>query len=172
MTRLAGIAAPYANPCQRTRDDGESYWEWFRPGCFNYTISRGWEVFASYQHKDVLKFASTKDGSLRLFDKPDGMHFEMTPGDDYFSRFVVELVRQGKVTGMSVCYRVKSDDWYTRNGALFRQVNEADLIEISVVPRGSEPRFRNTSVYVMSETPTAISTRQLNITEERRRLAA
>jgi uncharacterized protein len=119
----------------------------FRPGAFMQSISRDSIVANGIRHNRKVRFASSDDGSLKLWEDAFGVRFEIRPTVDRgeFDNLYA-AVKSGELRKMSIgFYEVDSDiDWAQR----IEWVRKARLHHISPV---FDPAFEETSIRAEKE---------------------
>lgn len=97
---LSGYAAVYG---KRSSDLG-GFIEQIERGAFRDCLSH--DVRALFNHNDHHILGRTKAGTLRLFDEPKGLRYEVDLPDTTAGRDVAESVRRGDVTGSSFQFKM------------------------------------------------------------------
>lgn len=169
---LTGYAALYDSPSEVLAERGRVFREVVRRGAFAAALAGG-DVFALWQHGTRGGAGSrpplgrTPD-TLRLFDDPLGLRFELTLPET--AADVREAVARRDVRGMSFGFPNGSarDRWSVRDGGPFRELLGVDLVEISLV---MEPAYRGTSVGVRDTSGVVIPAPSLSVPLARLRLA-
>ncbi len=109
--------------------------KWFAPGAFVDSIARD-KVVVGIGHGSP-PFASTSDGTLRLWESNRGLEFECNPSDTSAGREAVSLLENNGIRGVSI--RAKYDPAESR-------ITEAALMDVSLVTRDRIPRFAKSTV--------------------------
>ena len=95
---------------------------------------------------NYVSIGSTADGSLRLFDEPTGLRFELDLETTACRKWsVLETLQAGRFAGASVKYRVRPE-WCRESGRDTFTIVKATLIEVSLLERPLRPAARGTSV--------------------------
>jgi uncharacterized protein len=137
---LEGYAARYN---ARSVDLG-GFTEVIAPGAFNRALGDDADVFAYADHDSGKRIGRTKNGTLRMFDEPEGLRVEIDLPNTTTGRDMAEEVRTGLVQGMSFGFRTISDTWKEEEGgAILRTLNEVELFEVSAV---GNPAYPDTSI--------------------------
>lgn len=106
-SRLVGYAAVFN---QRTEIGG--WWiEEIAPGAFRDAIANGADVVALYNHEPDHVLGRTKAGTLTLREDETGLLYEITPPDTQLARDLVENVRKRNITGSSIGFTVRAEEW-------------------------------------------------------------
>lgn len=137
---LEGYAARYNS---RSVDLG-GFVEMIAPGAFKRAFEEGADVFAYADHDPSKRIGRTANGTLRMFDEPEGLRVEIDLPNTTAGRDMAEEVRTGLVRGMSFGFRTLSDTWAEEEGgAILRTLNEVELYEVSAV---GTPAYPDTSI--------------------------
>lgn len=106
-SRLVGYAAVFN---QRTEIGG--WWiEEIAPGAFRDAIANGADVVALYNHEPDHVLGRTTAGTLTLREDETGLLYEITPPDTQLARDLVENVRKRNITGSSIGFTVRAEEW-------------------------------------------------------------
>ena len=132
---VCGLATPYGVAVDH---DGET--ELLTAGAF-------WDltdVAARIDHaKEGSQIGSTADGTLHLFDGPQGLRFQLDAMSRAAQRWDVERrVRSGFFHATSITWRIL--DSYVSAGV--RHTTRAKLVEVSLLSRLCRPKQRGTQV--------------------------
>ncbi len=107
--------------------------ELVRPGAFTRSLASKPDVRARYNHEVLL--GRSKSGTLRLFDDPKGLRYEIDIGTAA-GRSVAESIARGDVDGSSFCFRVAGADgeaWRKESGGAIRELLACDLMDVGPV---------------------------------------
>lgn len=124
------------------------YYEKLQPGCFSKSISEQEDVRLIMEHNDSALLARTKNGSLKLDDREDGLHFEFDAPETTLGNDTLVQVREGLINGCSFGMIVYQDTYNYEDNMEVRTIVEARLLEISLVY--SIPAYPDTIVYTRS----------------------
>lgn len=124
------------------------FYERIAPGAFNKTLADGADVRALVEHCDQRLLARTKNGSLHLESREDGLHYSFDAPDTQDGNDILTMTRSGLVNGCSFGFIVINDSYEYIDGKEVRTILEARLLEVSIVL--SEPAYSNTLVYTRS----------------------
>ena len=120
------------------------------PGAYSKTIKEA-DIRALWNHDTNIVLGRNKAGTLELSEDDKGLRSVIIPPDNEWGRPVVDAVRRGDVTGMSIAFRVvKEDWWHPPEGSKElpkRTIKEAKLYEVSPV---TFPAFESTSISARS----------------------
>jgi uncharacterized protein len=145
---MRGIALRYGSLSVPLRDSkNREFREKFAPGAFSRALATGADVRALINHDKNLILGRNVSGTLRLFDEPDALRFEIDPPDTELSRHYIEAVRRGDLSGMSFRFYKIADRWEGAGGVTIREVISADLDDISIV---AYPAYPDTEVATRS----------------------
>lgn len=123
-------------------------------------------VYLYYNHKEKA-LARTKNNTLTLQIRPDGLYFKAKLIDTTYGRDVYKMVQDGLVDKCSFAFTIKKEEFNTdTNTFTVKQI--AELFEISLVDL---PAYEDTNVSVSARSKlTEIETeRQSKIEEEKRK---
>lgn len=129
--------------------DSPSEWLGFREvvarGAFARSLGRGHDIKALVEHDPARIVGRTENGSLELGEDSRGLWVRITPNDSTEGRDLLENVRTGLLSQMSIGFRVLEETWETRDGEELRTLVEVDLVEVSTV---SDPAYKSTEIGV------------------------
>jgi hypothetical protein len=136
---IVGMAAPWNTP-STAGIDGLPACEVLSPGCFSHALRTGRSllsgesIYATTNHRSKKRYrlGSVADGRLRLFEREDGLWFEL---DSPLSKHA---------TGVSVHLR----PWKWRKRGLLYIVDESDLFHVSLVLSPREPAYSITAAHL------------------------
>lgn len=153
-------------PYNSESEDLGGYTEIIEPGAFRRTLESGARVLCLWGHNDTQPLGSTQSGTMMLTDTARGLEFAIDPPRNSWGSDALESVRRGDTTGASFGFRVKKDEWTTKNNKQFRYLQDVELFEVSLVSFPAYPAThvfvrKNKGVYYMSDT---------NYREERNRV--
>lgn len=157
---IAGIAVPFDQPTE-IHDATGSFREEFVRGAFDRTIrERAGRVKLLAQH-DAKSFPIGRASLLR--EDARGLYSEFVVSKTARGDEALELVRDGTLDGLSVGFAAVRDTW-TRDHV--RQVLEAKLYEVSVVPWPAYDGARISAVRSACQFPTLeVARRRLRLLE-------
>ncbi len=145
MPKLVGHAAVFN---QKTRILG--LWEeQVAPGAFTKTIKEQ-DIRALFNHDPNIVLGRKSAGTLQLAEDEVGLLTEIEPPDNEWGRPVVDAIKRGDVTGMSISFRVVRQEWQfpdddgrARGELPKRTILEAKLYDVGPV---TFPAFEQTSI--------------------------
>lgn len=129
------------------------------PGAFKKTIREA-DIRALWNHDPNIVLGRNKAKTLELAEDETGLAVTITPPDNEWGRPVMDAVRRGDVSGMSIAFQVVKETWTKPDpkaepGKLRqRTVKEARLFDVSPV---TFPAFPQTDVGLRSEETEAVS---------------
>lgn len=117
-------------------------------GAFKKTIKEA-DIRALWNHDANIVLGRNKAGTLELSEDETGLRVVITPPDNEWGRPVLEAVRRGDVSGMSIAFQVVRDEWTKPDRAKEpkalrkRRVLELKLSDVSPV---TYPAFPQTDI--------------------------
>ena len=98
-------------------------------------------VVALYQHDTKQVLGKTKNKSLELEFREDGLFFKLTLPNTTLGRDVAELVKRQDITGVSPGFIVEDDSWLRdeKSNIVTRTITKAKVFEISLTPFPAYP---------------------------------
>ncbi|CAF1775229.1 HK97 family phage prohead protease [Bacillus subtilis] len=114
---------------------GKKFVEKIAPGAFTRALSRNpnnIDFLAEHNSKHIL--ASTRNGSLRLFEDNTGLYMEATISPTTWGHDYYQLIEDKILRNMSFGFRTLDDSWDVRDDGIYeRTINDLELLEVSVV---------------------------------------
>jgi HK97 family phage prohead protease len=133
LARLTGMACPFNKKSAPLENyDGE----FISRKAFSETIRHD-AIRADVSHDAKKTFASTIDGSLRLLEKVDGLYAIILILNSPLGQKIVDDIRGGHLTGMSISYRRDSMESYLADGK--RILCRAKLSAVSLCKNPAYP---------------------------------
>lgn len=136
---VEGYAAVFDS---ESRDLG-GFTEVIKRGAFAKTLAGGYDFKAFLNHDSTRTLGRMKNNTLELVEDEIGLRAKITLPNSQFGRDLAEEISSGYLDKMSFGFRVKEEEWETRNDDMLRVLTAVDLFEVSVV---SEPAYLDTSV--------------------------
>jgi hypothetical protein len=135
QVRLRGLAIPYNqlsnNPIQGMPEIKER----ILPGAFSRSLASGRDVMMLWNHELKYIFGRTTRGTLSLSEKDDGVSFDNIPPESGWAKDLLPSIKRGDYTNMSFSFTDDVKPMMTlENGKYVRNVSQATLYEISLVP--------------------------------------
>lgn len=145
--KLGGYAAVFSVPATIAG----AWVEEVAPGAYSKTISEH-DIRALWNHDPNIVLGRNKASTLRLWEDGHGLNAEIQPPDNEWGRPVLDAVKRGDVTGMSIAFRAVKQEWvHPPEGSRElpkRTIREAKLYEVSPV---TFPAFESTTIGVRAE---------------------
>ncbi len=121
--------------------------EVIEPRAFERAISRAGDVNVTVDHDDTHIYASTKSGTLTLYEDAIGLHADVIVTDEN----LVNLAKKGKIKGWSFgMYNVVDELEQRADDLPLRKIKDLDLDHITLVVNKT-PVYSATSVEVRAE---------------------
>lgn len=121
------------------------------PGAFKKTLREG-DIRALWNHDPNIVLGRNKAKTLELREDEHGLHTVIQPPDNEWGRPVLDAVRRGDVTGMSIGFQVVKEqiDRPEKGSTELpkRTIKEAKLFDVSPV---TFPAFEQTDISARSE---------------------
>lgn len=142
-TTIEGLAVPFGV----LSGDLGGFREVFTPEAVDRTLAEQVDVRALVDHDPGKVIGRVKAGTLRLRKASDGLRVEITPPNTTLGRDILELVRRGDVSGMSIGFYVMpgGERFETRGEQTVRVITDARIVEASIV---SWPAYESTDATV------------------------
>lgn len=109
------------------------------------------DVVLNFNHDNSLLLAGTRNGSLTLNVRDDGLFQSASIIDTNQGRDVMKLIESGLISKMSFSFVIADggEEWTTRNGKEHRTITDiSKLYDVSLV---TFPAYSQTSAYLRSE---------------------
>lgn len=151
---VAGHAAVFDTPSLPLYDWWEgSFVEEVRKGAFAKTIAEA-DIRFLINHDTNLVLARNTAGTLRLSEDEVGLAMDADVSPTSYGRDLIENLKLGNVSQMSIMFSVVKDDWAgTRDGLPLRVISEVKLYEVSAV---TFPAFEETDIGMRSQDVSAL----------------
>jgi hypothetical protein len=152
---LEGVAIVYNQPTILFRENGIDYWEQISSRALDGVDLR--DVPLRYNHdQGFIILARTRNQSLQLDNRPDGLHFTATLNPNVQAhKDIYELVRSGLVNKMSFGFTVGPDgDDYNGQQHLRTVIQIRNLLDIAIV---DQPAYEQTTVEARNQFLTDVS---------------
>lgn len=130
-TTIHGLAIPFG---VLSADLG-GFRERFEPSAVDRTFDEQVDVRALVDHEPAKIIGRLKAGTLTLRKADDGLHVTIHPPNTTVGRDILESVRRGDVSGMSIAFRVMQggERFETDRGEPVRVITDARIVEASIV---------------------------------------
>lgn len=149
LTRSEGENRVEGVACVFNRDaDLGWFTEEISPRAFDNTDMS--DVVLNFNHDNSLLLAGTRNGSLKLDVREDGLFQSASVIDTTQGRDVMKLVESGLISKMSFAFSIADggEEWETRNGKEHRVITKIDrLYDVSLV---TFPAYPQTSAWMRS----------------------
>lgn len=152
---------------------GDEFVEQIAKGAFDQAIREN-RILVLWAHDTRQVLASTSNGTLRLDNRDDGLHWEADLPDTTAGRDAWESIKRGDVDGVSFGFIARKEKWSKEDRGegtkpLYRRtILDADLREISPV---AFPAYPANSVHVRSLDEYRESLLSAELEERKRRLS-
>lgn len=148
IATILGTAIPYNKLSINPIKDFPDIKERILPGAFKHSVESGSDIFILWNHKLENILGRTSNGMLKLTEDQDGVQFENIPPDVGWAQDLVKQIKRKDIFNMSFGFTDNAEPlWTKEEGKYVRNVRDATLFEISVVPF---PVYESTSVYARS----------------------
>lgn len=144
---VEGMAAVFDQPTEIKTPFGE-HKEVIREGFFEPVMDD--DVRMLWNHNPEKPMARTKNGTLKIEQRSEGLFTKADANDTQYSRDAVKAINRGDVDQMSFGFNVAEDNWTEANdGTPKRELLEAEsLLDVSPV---TYPAYSETNVNVRSQ---------------------
>ena len=121
--------------------------EEIEPRAFEQAISRAGNITVTVDHDNSHVYATTDEGTLKLYEDNIGLHADVLVTDDT----LIDLAKKGKVKGWSFgMYNVRDELERRADDLPLRRIKALDLDHITLVVRKS-PVYSATSVELRAD---------------------
>lgn len=139
------------------RSEYMGFYEYITPTAFNKTLSDGADVLALFAHDTSKVLGRTKNGSLRLEVREDGLYCYCDLPDTSYAKDCFELIRSGYSPNMSFGFSEIKTDYSVENGVETHFLREVKLYEVSfgvAMPayQGTDSFVRGIDISVLANT--------------------
>lgn len=122
--------------------------EEIEPRAFEQAISRAANITVTVDHDDSRVYASTEEGTLKLYEDTIGLHADVLITDEA----LISLAKRGKIKGWSFGMYNVQDVLEARADALpLRHIKSLDLDHVTLVVN-KNPVYSATSVEIRADT--------------------
>lgn len=129
--------------------------EEIQPKAFERAIQRAGNITVTVDHDNSYVYASTDEGTLKLYEDSIGLHADMLITDET----LIDLAKKGKIKGWSFgMYNVQDEVETRADNFPLRRVKALDLDHLTLVVRKA-PVYSATSVELRAEAEVDIETR-------------
>lgn len=121
--------------------------ERIKAGAFARALKRNDDVHVLLNHDANRDLGSTKQGNLELTEDNIGLRAKCTVTD----KDVMEMAKRGDLVGWSFGFYDRDVKNGVENGILTREVNDLDLVEVSILDRSKVPAYDGTLIMARSD---------------------
>lgn len=133
--RLRGLAIPYNKLSDNPISGMPEIKERIMPGAFTRSLESGRDVMMLWNHELKYIFGRTARGTLVLTENNDGVSFDNVPPESAWAKDLLPSIKRGDYANMSFSFKDDVKPAMTlENGKYVRNVSQATLYEISLVP--------------------------------------
>ena len=115
-----------------------------RKGAFKESITKD-DIRALFNHDPNYVLGRNKAGTLSLAEDDIGLRVVITPPNTTWAKDLVESIRRGDISQMSIGFIVLDDAWGTNDGVDTREIKKVQLFDVSPV---TFPAYAETDVGV------------------------
>jgi HK97 family phage prohead protease len=131
--KIAGTASVF----DAVYDVGGMFFEVFRKGSFDKSLSESKNLRVLNQHRDHEPLGSHRAGTAKIWADDQGLHYYAEPPDTSYARDLMALVERGELDGSSIgFYPLADKETWTQNyrdGRPLCEIHECRLLEASPV---------------------------------------
>lgn len=136
--------------------------EEIEPRAFERAIERAGNVTVTVDHDNTHIYASTEEGTLKLYEDEIGLHADVLITDTT----LIDLAKKGKIKGWSFGMYNVQDELEQRADALpLRRIKSLDLDHVTLVVN-KKPCYSATSVEVRADAEVDVETRTTESTPQ------
>jgi uncharacterized protein len=143
---LQGYAAVFDQYSETMKLLGKSFKEIIKPGAFTKSLESR-DVHALFNHDSNLVLGRKRAGTLRITEDQTGLAVEIDPPNTGYARNLMESVKRGDISQMSIGFRCNEDVWRKEEDVWIRELREVELYEVSPVVF---PAFSDTTIALRS----------------------
>ena len=115
-----------------------------RKGAFKDSITKD-DIRALFNHDPNYVLGRNKANTLELEEDEIGLRVRITPPNTTWAKDLVESIRRGDISQMSIGFIVEEDTWGTKDGLDIREIKKVQLFDVSPV---TFPAYQETDVGV------------------------
>ena len=136
--------------------------EVIEPRAFEKAIARAGDISVTVDHDSSHIYASTREGSLKMYEDNIGLHADVLIVDPA----IIEIAKQGKIKGWSFGMYNVVDSLEQRADQLpLRRISDMDIDHLTLVVK-KNPVYSATSVEVRAENEIDLELRAMDITPQ------
>lgn len=136
LPTISGMGVVYNSPSEKL-----PWVETYAEGCFSNLMEE--DVLANVDHDNSRILGRSRNGTVRMEKRANGIYFEIEPPDTTYARDVIARIKRGDVAGLSAGFLVHDDEWLFENETTRRIIKRATLLEIAVA---TIPAYPDTNV--------------------------
>lgn len=140
--RIIGYAAVFDTPT----DIAGIFREQFAAGAFAQAIARD-DIRALIDHDPTLILGRNRAGTLSLSEDEKGLRVDIDPPETQAARDLLVSIERGDVSGMSIGFIARRQEWDDSREPPLRTIHEAELLDVSAV---TFPAYPTTEVGLRS----------------------
>lgn len=141
--RAQGYAAMFG---KASRDLG-GFREMIAPTAFTRALNEKQDVAGLVNHDASRLLGRTSSGTLKLSADSRGLAFDCLLPDTTYARDLAEMMSRGDMNKCSFAFRAVTDSWRKVDGQAIRELQDVDLIDISIV---TDPAYLDTEASLRS----------------------
>ena len=115
-----------------------------RKGAFKDSIIKD-DIRALFNHDPNYVLGRNKANTLELEEDEIGLRVRIIPPNTTWAKDLVESIRRGDISQMSIGFIVEEDTWGTKDGLDIREIKKVQLFDVSPV---TFPAYQETDVGV------------------------
>lgn len=132
---LRGLAIPYGKLSDNPITGMSQIKERILPGAFKKSLESKRDVMMLWNHELKYIFGRTSRGTLELNETDEGINFHNVPPESNWAKDLLPSIKRGDYANMSFSFSDDVEPEMTlENGDYVRNVKQATLFEISLVP--------------------------------------
>ena len=116
--------------------------EWIEKGAFDRVISEKQDVFGLFNHDPQNILGRTSSGTMKLSVDDIGIFYQIDVPDTSIGKDVLESIKRGDISGSSIGFYVKREEWETKEGKHSRRIFDIDMVDLGPV---TWPAYSGTS---------------------------
>lgn len=127
--------------------NGRAFIERIMPNTFTNAIKRGGNIKFLKEHNRDNLLASTKNGTLKLEETPEGLYMEARISPTQYGKDTYQLIKDGELSSMSFGMTVLKNTWEKAGEIMKRTITDLALSEVSCV---SDPAYVQSNIQARS----------------------
>ncbi|AUD24104.1 TPA: phage major capsid protein [Bacillus cereus] len=127
--------------------NGKAFIERIMPNTFANAIKRGGNIKFLKEHNRDKLLASTKNGTLKLEETPEGLYMEARISPTQYGKDTYQLIKDGELSSMSFGMTVLKNTWEKAGEIMKRTITDLALSEVSCV---SDPAYVQSNIQARS----------------------